>query len=683
MKSLKLLIIGGMLAYASLAGAQSYPLMTIQQVQTPSNLGVTDASDFVGDTVRVAGVVATTPRSIWIGGRWSFFLVNTGGGPWSGIQVVQQDSFATATDVGLVVPGDSIIVTGLVAEFDGGTQLEVITVPPIPIEFVDQITFATPFPQKVTDVTIEDLQSIATGEQWEETIVRLTNVRVLNSDLGGGQASIESADGAFQLVLEDWKVELRDCLFEDTCEWPPNSWIINVTGFIRDRQPFAEGVPRYIIAPWSIREPYIEIVAKAALVENMSRDPVTPSSSDAVNVAARITDDLGLTSAFVFYSVDDGAWQSLGMSPVVTDSFSATIPAQAEGSVVKYYIEATNEDGITGIVPGDTLRSPAFYFVRNGILSIQDIQNNPFGGAVSGYTDMEVTTSGIVTSTPAQWGNYWIQNGNGIWSGLRIDDFFNNPVPGDEVQVTGTISESNGFTHMLDTDTLSFQLLSTGNTVPAPRVIDIEFITTRADSSEFFEGVLVEVRNLVVSDSLPDAPDNFGEFEVNDGTGSIRIDDGVTARDAFPGNFPVTFHNGDSIRVIRGNLVWSFGNMKITPRDSFDVIGHVKKIVSVRDEGGFIPEAFSLSQNFPNPFNPETELNYSLPVSGEVKLVIYNLLGQQVVTLVDEFQPSGNYSAKWNGRDDLGRLLSSGVYFYRMNVDNGKFTDVKKMLLLK
>ena len=66
-----------------------------------------------------------------------------------------------------------------------------------------------------------------------------------------------------------------------------------------------------------------------------------------------------------------------------------------------------------------------------------------------------------------------------------------------------------------------------------------------------------------------------------------------------------------------------------------------------------------------------------------VKLVIYNLLGQQIATLVDEFQPSGNYTAKWNGRTDFGRLLSSGVYFYKMSVDDGKFTDTKKMLLLK
>jgi len=88
MKTLRLLIVCGILAYASLVGAQNYPLVTRQQIQTPSNLSATDVSDLLGDTVRVAGVAGTTPRAIWIGARWSFMLVNTGGGPWSALQIV-------------------------------------------------------------------------------------------------------------------------------------------------------------------------------------------------------------------------------------------------------------------------------------------------------------------------------------------------------------------------------------------------------------------------------------------------------------------------------------------------------------------------------------------------------------------------------------------------------------------
>ncbi len=93
------------------------------------------------------------------------------------------------------------------------------------------------------------------------------------------------------------------------------------------------------------------------------------------------------------------------------------------------------------------------------------------------------------------------------------------------------------------------------------------------------------------------------------------------------------------------------------------------------------PLVFSLSQNAPNPFNPETIISYSLPQSEQVKLVIYNVLGQEIRTLVNAFKPAGRYRVVWNSRDDFGRLVSSGVYFYQITA--GEFTNTRKMLILK
>lgn len=93
------------------------------------------------------------------------------------------------------------------------------------------------------------------------------------------------------------------------------------------------------------------------------------------------------------------------------------------------------------------------------------------------------------------------------------------------------------------------------------------------------------------------------------------------------------------------------------------------------------PLVFSLSQNAPNPFNPETIISYSLPQSEQVKLVIYNVLGQEIRTLVNAFQPAGRYRVVWNSRDDFGRSVSSGVYFYQITA--GEFLDTRKMLILK
>ena len=93
------------------------------------------------------------------------------------------------------------------------------------------------------------------------------------------------------------------------------------------------------------------------------------------------------------------------------------------------------------------------------------------------------------------------------------------------------------------------------------------------------------------------------------------------------------------------------------------------------------PLVFSLSQNAPNPFNPETIISYSLPQSEQVKLVIYNVLGQEIRTLVNAFQPAGRYRVVWNSKDDFGRSVSSGIYFYQITA--GEFLDTRKMLILK
>lgn len=90
---------------------------------------------------------------------------------------------------------------------------------------------------------------------------------------------------------------------------------------------------------------------------------------------------------------------------------------------------------------------------------------------------------------------------------------------------------------------------------------------------------------------------------------------------------------------------------------------------------------YALTQNYPNPFNPATSIRYSLAQPGDVKIVIYNALGQVVRTLVDNYKLSGEYSANWNARDEAGREVASGVYVYRMEV-NG-FTQTHRMVLAR
>ena len=107
---------------------------------------------------------------------------------------------------------------------------------------------------------------------------------------------------------------------------------------------------------------------------------------------------------------------------------------------------------------------------------------------------------------------------------------------------------------------------------------------------------------------------------------------------------------------------------------------------SVEDDLALVPKEFALSQNYPNPFNPYTTINFSLPVTSNVKLTVYNILGEVVNVLFDKEFQSGNYNVIWNADDQFGRKVSSGVYFYelRASSDNGnEFNQFRKMVLLK
>lgn len=89
-----------------------------------------------------------------------------------------------------------------------------------------------------------------------------------------------------------------------------------------------------------------------------------------------------------------------------------------------------------------------------------------------------------------------------------------------------------------------------------------------------------------------------------------------------------------------------------------------------------LPEKYYLYQNYPNPFNPTTNIKFDLKNSGNVKIVIYNTLGREVMTLFNDFLHQGSYEVDFNGEE-----LSSGIYYYKIVTSD--FTDVKKMLLVK
>jgi hypothetical protein len=115
-----------------------------------------------------------------------------------------------------------------------------------------------------------------------------------------------------------------------------------------------------------------------------------------------------------------------------------------------------------------------------------------------------------------------------------------------------------------------------------------------------------------------------------------------------------------------------------------DILLNETKVNSVTSVGGSpsdIPTTYALQQNFPNPFNPSTTIEYQLPQNSFVELKVYDITGREVSTLVSTSQNAGRYRVTWNAADSRGYKVASGVYIYRISA--GSFTEVKKMMMLK
>ena len=137
-------------------------------------------------------------------------------------------------------------------------------------------------------------------------------------------------------------------------------------------------------------------------------------------------------------------------------------------------------------------------------------------------------------------------------------------------------------------------------------------------------------------------------------------------------------------RSPRGKLIWT-----VNVTDGIDTTySNIRysvfvegKFIALSVVDTFIPKEFSLSQNYPNPFNPKTRIQFDIPISSHTTVVVYDLLGNKVATLIDENVMPGRHTLSWNAVDDFNRKLPSGIYFYQIQAEG--FIDTKKMLLLK
>lgn len=291
-----------------------------------------------------------------------------------------------------------------------------------------------------------------------------------------------------------------------------------------------------------------------------------------------------------------------------------------------------------------------------------------------------VMVQGIITSPDFGFNNaeFYMQDETGgmkvRWVGFGGGNDPDTPfAAGHKVQIVGQISSR---FDELQISPSSYEIISTGNPLPDP--IDVTAAHWVVDSP--YQGMRVRLQNVFLPEDAPWPTQPITEgsgmttFMVSEDladTFQVRIDRDESHFDGSPR--PVGIVN------VAGNMGRFWENVQIFP--FFE--GDIEIAVSVAEEDkGAIPLTYSLEQNFPNPFNPSTTIRFSLPEATNVRLEIYNVMGQRVKVLIrDELYNPGIHDVVWHGVNDYNMPVASGMYIYRLTA--GDFTAVKRMMFLK
>ncbi len=672
-------------------------------------------------------------------GSWSAYIQDTANNIFGGI-IVRQGDTVHNTGFDQIDSGVKVRVTGIVQEFPDVISSGVTQIALDSLQFITVLPTIKKRPTPI-QVNVPDFDSLGhmkflTGEKYEGMYVQINNVTIGLGTSNRHIRSITDQSGNF-IYLRDFSNFFS--VQPDGTGWsnwtPPSvgATVNYVRGVIINGSPNEpqNGLYPYVIVP--IYPNDLSLGNTPPFVSNVSRVPGVPKPADSVQVNVTVVDTLdrplAVDSVQLFYRINKGQYVKKPMSNAGSIYYTK-MPPQSLGTLVEYFVRARDNQGAVRLNPSDTSKSTYFYYVRtNDTMTIKDIQYTPNNGGFSGYNGYDVTTEGIVTcdtsdipvfqfyspgGTQTSPRRVIIQDGNiaGGWSGIWIAGSPTDPfVKGQRVRVRGTVQEDFGMTKINIATPGDIQLLQSGVALPPFQTLTPgDVADTKIDgdtTAEKWESVLIKFQNAVsisclvagsgsnCNNTLP-LPDtsfrrNYGEmFVIYPGQGieaRIELQDGshnyVNGWDSNSANYYHPERPGNLLyqwngfTFLQGALYYSFSHYKLVPRTNADF----GTVIGVQNNQNESPSVFWLGQNYPNPFNPVTTIKYNIPVNAEVTLRIYNLLGQEVKTIVNGIQNRGKYSVQFDGTN-----LASGLYFYILegtSFEGGKFTDVKKMVLVK
>jgi hypothetical protein len=373
------------------------------------------------------------------------------------------------------------------------------------------------------------------------------------------------------------------------------------------------------------------------------------------------------------YSLGSGTATITGASldPVGEQTVTLTTITQVPGTYETVFACCIKSKG------GTLMPAPQQYSFRGGLCPISMVQTPKSAeNDSSQYAGDEVTVAGIVTGDKTDFTTefYMETTPGGPWSGIVIYGGISSPVAqGDSVIIAGFVAEYYNDTEITPVHYLG--IVSHGNTIPGPDLLAAGQLNGQSSPwAERWEGVFVRMNPAFVYDTLGWA--GFGEWAIWD----LKS----------PADSTKIGHTGKYTYVprvgrwmcIQGPVSYTYGNYRIEPRTDADIDTVWGCVGSVDPGTQPKPPAFALEQNSPNPFNPVTSIFFSIPEKADVDLYVYDISGRVVKRLVDgvSMEP-GRHKATWDGRNDAGRAVSSGVYFCKLLA--GDKVAQMKMVILK
>jgi len=671
--------------------AQNYPTVTIEDIQTNTQAELAacnDTSSLLGDTVTVYGTVVNAGGEAYTANGRQIFI-QEGAGPFQaiGVRFGGGNNPTSPDDIWNLVPGDSIKIEGAVERFNSETQLD-----PVSVELIGTA------PVRAASVPVSDLnddnldQLMETGERWEGQYIEIVDVVVSSVGVPFSNSrqtfTVEDANG-FKVNIADRFPAGRSINSSGNNQnsgdpgllvTPPvGARFDTIRGVILHNNPSGcqSGVSGvsfgYELNPFDSDD--IVIGASAPLISGVSRNPVTPNETQDVTISASIADpDGNVTAATIHYAVglNNNTFLTAPLMDNGSGTYMGTIPASAYSNddFVKYYVSATDDSSLTSTFPGGAASDPIIFSVRENGTTIYDVQFTPNDNGVSLYRGLDVTVEGVVVAS-AQSGDlgyvYIQEEGRTSWGGLPLIQSadLNNLSRGDKIQVTGSITENFGLTVM---NVTSLNTIGTGINID-PVVLNPDSFTSRTYFNEAYEGMLVTLENpndggiFVVDDNADNntgGTSNFAEYRVgnsllNDANG-CRVLAGRQTNSAFSSinvsyinDSTWAFNDGaynldvtplcivtpaDSMASLTGIMTYSFGNMKLLPRNNDDFEAYS----GANCESGIVSVEEGLAdvdrlRAYPNPAFDRLTIEHQMVQPRALSIELTDLVGRSIVKL--------------------------------------------------